>query len=345
MNLMRSMLIGVALSCAGQAAQAQHCAELMHAFAVPKPEVSLSAGNGGVELSDCSLGETAMFLKNYNAISRAVPVTELGELYGTWLGDDVLSYVGGVTVAGQEVLRIAPDTDGKLGIEQFWIKAVAIPGQIWPWDAQLGYRGQVAHGTLAKLGNDGRYSGKLGDATVFYDGRSVEWTRDHDLFVKSRLNRFETAVDFALDDDVLVMRYETRHFMTFEITKDVVTYTKVADHAPDQAILLIVSAKLSQAQYFDCLTHQITRGQGPLLDALAPRTLAEVETMLQPYIALWLQTEQWRVDFPDATKMTDDQWEERKVLTMKLGHMYAEPEYQSLMESLGSSDLGCPNLN
>ena len=90
---------------------AQDCAELRASFAVAEPPA-----DGGIPASalawledevvpGCTAAETAMFHANYGAAARAEPPASVDQLYGTWLGDDVLLYVAGIVVPGQEVGR------------------------------------------------------------------------------------------------------------------------------------------------------------------------------------------------------------------------------------------------
>ncbi|MDF0600109.1 hypothetical protein P1J78_05140 [Psychromarinibacter sp. C21-152] len=324
-------------------AAAQDCATLMAAFRVPEPPRNVRAPAPPTEALGCTRDQLAMFQKNLAAIAEAAPVAGPEQLYGTWLGDNVLGYVAGIMVPGQEVLRIAPgEAPGSLHVRQYWIKAVLPDGAPMPWTPGAGYAGLLSEGRLIPGGGrKGGYTRDYDDSFA-YSGRSFEFDRSVDLFVKFSVNYFERPLAFLRDGDTLVIRYNRMDPYMREDTEDTATFTRVADDAPDIAILLVAAGELSQAQHFDCLSHQISEGQGPLFDALAPLSPAETVRLLEPVAMADAERYALSRVTPDAQGAD---WAERmQAVAEGLIALYDDPEFRPLMEALASGDLGCPPL-
>ncbi|MCR8725328.1 hypothetical protein [Frigidibacter sp. ROC022] len=268
------------------------CARLMASFRVPAPGATV-AGTQGMRLAGCSAAETTMFRANLDAARKAVPVQDPSRLYGTWLGDDVLDYVAGIAVPGQEVLVIGPgEGPGQIAFRQYWIKASVPAGPESLWDETGTYQGLLAEGVLDPQGDaPGRYGVQpFSDMPMIrYHHPVLEWERSANLGVWQRLNHFEQPLTFALAGEVLVAQTQKRSWPGREDTPALVTYTRVAEGAPELALLMVQVLELSQAKNFDCLTHQISEGQGPLVQALAPVTLEEVRANLLRQVALLIE--------------------------------------------------------
>lgn len=338
---MRALILALAFSLPAQAALADLCDDLMAAFHVPPPPRDVRNAPG-IDLNDCTRDELAMFQKNLAAIARAAPVADPAELHGTWLGDDVLGPVAGLTVAGQEVLRIAPGAEpGTLDIRQDWVKAVLPNGQPLPFTPEAGYTGWLARGTLhPETGRKGGYA--PGDAPFTYSGRTFEFERSWDLSVKYKLNYFDLPLTFLRDGDTLVLRYAYTDPWTREETENTVTFTRVADDAPDIAILLVAALEQSQTRSFDCFTHQLSDGQGALIDAFAPLSPDEAVQLIWPVVAFGIERDRL-IRMPDADRDADWQAEIEGLMERQIAHT-TDPDYRSLLQRIFESDLGCPSL-
>ena len=336
------MMRSVALALCGLAssAAAQDCAALMQSFRVAAPPPSLSAMVGEApEGFGCSAAEMAMFQANHAAIAVAEPPADPADLYGTWLGDDVILAVAGITVAGQEVLRLGPGEDGGLAVTQYWYKAVTPNSPALPYDPEAGYLGLVAEGTLPPSGPPGRFEGELlGEAEIAYGTLRLEYERSHDLWVRARLNRFERPVEMALAGDTLVIRSDQVTPVKRSLAEQVDTFTRVAPGAPDLALLIVSFLEISQTAHFECFVHQLSDGRGPLLEALAPHGPEALRQALTAMVANEVQMAALRAQEPPPLD------EMRALLEARIALMQA-PTLRHLIDRIGAgADLGCAPL-
>jgi len=172
-RILRNYALAALAILAGGMAQAQDCELLMRSFAVSQPEPGAVSKKLTRSAFDCSGDQIAMFERNYNAITKAQPVTGADDLFGTWLGDDVLLYLMGVVVLGQEVLTISPGEEpGSIRVRQYWIKSTTPDQQAFPWDIEDGYKGDLAEAMLNPQQVAGEYrTDRLGGGAS-YSGRS-----------------------------------------------------------------------------------------------------------------------------------------------------------------------------
>lgn len=263
------------------------CAEMQAAMKVPPPPVGTSEDPD--RPLGCSRAALAMFAFNKVARDAAQPVGDLSDLHGTWLGDDVLSYVTGVTVPGQEVLIFGPgERPDTLSVTQLWMKA-ASPNLERPlWSAEGRYLGMVAELVLRATG-DGEFVMETTDAFPRYGGRQLEFERSRDLFIKAQINHFELPVKFALHDDVLILQSELRNPVTRDPVAMQHSYTRIDPGAAELALGIVSGFELSQSRNFDCLAHQISDGSGPLFDVIAPDGRDELEAHVRDLIGMSIQ--------------------------------------------------------
>lgn len=284
------------------------CAELQAAFRVPPPAASLSLSLPG-GLGKCSRAELDMFEINGTALAEAQPVTDLAEVHGTWLGDRVLSYLLGITVPGQEVIVIEPgEVPDSLNIRQYWMKSVSPPGNAPLWSEDGDYLGLVAEAKVERDRNGRLADTRYGEG-VRYSGMMVEFERSHDLLVKSDLNHFEMPFALRLLGDVLVLDGERRLQPSRETREYARSYTRIAPEAAELALATVAVLELSQTQNFDCLAHQITEGEGPFIDALAPRSLAEFAAFAEGQIRRNVQ----RTALTSAMRAAEDDTERASI--------------------------------
>lgn len=288
----RACLLPVVLVCAGLpapgAAEAT-CAAVMASMRVEAPPADLDIPPGSATYADCTAAELAMFNANRAAL-REASVVDPRALVGTWLSDDVIGSVVGALVAGQEVLRVAPgETPGTLFVTQFWMKAVAPEGAGPLWSDDAAYRGIVAEGTLSDRGN-GRYEA-ASDGAIVYSGRSFEASRSYDLLIMLYLNHFEWGVTLGRAGDVLVLEGTFRNPQSGADERKTLTYTRVADEAPELAMMAVVGLAIPQVRLFDCLTHQFSDGRGPLFEALSPMEPAQVVALVRENFRIDLERE------------------------------------------------------
>ncbi|MCG6902212.1 MAG: hypothetical protein LJE68_05970 [Rhodobacter sp.] len=346
MGILRFLSFALGMAMAGAVAQADECADLRRVLRVPDAVVKVPPGNPGAAVADCSIEETAMFQKNYNAIAHAQPPDDASRLYGTWLGDDVLMTIAGLAAPGQEVLKIsagaAPDS---LQIRQYWIKAAFPEGQEFPWEDAAGYGGWVSAGTVFADGGPGRYRAEPYQDSFRYSGISFEFGRSDDLWVKSQVNHFEGGIGLALDGAALVLRSETRDPRTLQLAPRVTTYTRVAEGAPDLAILLVAMTELSQARTFECFTHQISDRAGPLIDAIAPLSPEDLRAMLSQRAQLHIKISSLRDKRPLDVPMSEADQATLQTLTEQMVAANEDPQYRAAMQAIfEGGDLGCPIL-
>jgi len=340
---MRTVLAILLFLAAMGEGRAQDCASLMQGFRVPPPPavaptLRLEGEHYGT-LFDCPPEVVAMFQANHAAIAAAEPPAELSDLHGTWLGDDVLLYLAGIALPGQEVLRIGPGpTPGTLRFEQLWYKAQTPDRPFMLWEQGRGYSGMVAEGVLEPDATPGTFRVNPADeSAIRYGTARLEHSRGEDLWVRQRLNRFEGSVTPTLHGDVLVLRAEVIDPLARSVSMLTDTYARVADTAPDRAILLVAALEVSQAVFFDCLTHQLTDGEGPLIDALAPFSQDEVATTLEALLSLRLR----RLElFGGAPNLAPAVVDTIRALTLEVLEMQRTP----LMQHLAALDLSPPAL-
>lgn len=254
------------------------CGDLMENYRVGATPEEIAAATGpGID--GCTSSQQALFRLNGPALDVALPASQ-ADVIGTWLGDDVLLYVQGLVVAGQEVLRISAGEGGGIVVEQFWFKAIP-PGQRMPyWDMETGYAGLVSRIEYGGTSFEGQWELSFGDPAS-YTGLTFEHERSHDLFVMQQLHRTETGgLLLALAGDTLVMRGEVlSQPLRLPLRPTLATFTRAADGSHDLALQLVVIFQQSQARFFECLTHQISEGAGPFADAVAPYGMAEVQVL------------------------------------------------------------------
>lgn len=327
-------------------AVAQSCTDLMRSHAVPEPIVEVHGVPLMGGILDCTFSQTAMFERNYNAIAAATPISESAEIYGTWLGDNVLQYVQGLVVPGQEVLRITPGVDaGSIRIRQYWIKASLPVGYSFPWDAEDGYQGLVTETVLLPDQRKGKFKADIYGRGSHYSEHSFEFDRSYDLWVKSHLNYFEDSVDFALDGDALVLRFSRREPILREFTPDLATFSRVANGAPDFAILLIKALELSQARNFDCFTNQISAGKGALIDAMAPSSAQEIRRILGQMASVQIKLDSLIAENRSGAASSDAHREAMMIVMEESIELRSTPVFENVISHLADNkDLGCPAL-
>lgn len=341
MRILGKTVIAAMISLVAPMAQAQSfdCAAVIQAFrATPVPGGAIP-GHG-----PCETGQLQAFLRNEAAIAGALPVTEVEQLYGTWLGDDALRYLSRVSVPGTEMLVIGPgESEGSLSITQYWLKANVPDSDLLPWD-DGGYAGWVSRGTLNPLA-DGRFQPELfGEEAIAYSGLRLEHERAYELHVLSELNHFELTVQFRQTGDALVLESERLHPLSRIPAPFVTTYTRVDRQAVDMALLLVVGLDLSYGRYFDCFAHQLTEGEGPLLDAFQPYGVADaqiwLDQLLSTTVARFELMEQMASDTPP-----EDGSERMAEVMQAFVSFIQSPLNQHFVDRLnGAEDLGCPEV-
>lgn len=254
------------------------CAEMQAAYRVPPPLTGASEDPDGA--LGCTHEALKMFVLNLHAMDKAVPVEDLSELHGAWLGDQVLSFLLGATVPGQEVLIFAPgERPDQVKVTQYWMRAAAMPGApLWTEDGR--YTGIGAEAVLFR-GSDGMFSVPRVGGALTYGTALLEPERSYDLMVKRQLNHFELPFSLRRQEDVLVLEGQLRDPATREAQDYVQTYTRIAPEAAELALATVLSFEISQGRYLDCLAHQISDGEGPLFDLLSPEGLPELEQFVR----------------------------------------------------------------
>lgn len=330
------ILPGVAL------AQDFDCLSVMQAFrAEPVPGIAEPTHD------ICDDEQLMAFHVNLAAADRAVPVTGPEALYGTWLSDDALLYMTGITVPGTEVLEIGPGSEeGQIGVVQYWIKPNLPDFSSLPWDMEDGYQGWITRGELRSEARAGVYAPVLfGDGVMAYSGLQLEHERSYDLFVLSQLNHFELPVTFLRDGDVLVMESDRRDPVSRDLSPVLRTYTRVDAAAVDFALQLVVAAELSYGRFFDCFVHQLSDGEGPLIDAFAPYSTADARDWINSLWSASLEREALMAELRSDTPPEDgsalmQEFMERYVALIET------PINRHFVEVLnGGADLGCPALH
>lgn len=257
----------------------------------------------GMQANDaCSLREMAMMTANFDAMEKAETPLDPAALAGTWMSDDILLGVSGVTVPGQEMLLIGPPVPvpaeprspadllgpqpGSLPVSQYWYRAVA-PYSGLIWDEKNEYFGLIASGHLSPTG-DGGFENSPVFASLDYVDSMISEERTEDLFVKGRLNIFNRAVRFALADETLVVSYDAAVPIMRVGTMRQRTYHRVAPGSPDAAMRMVSGMGLPAMPYFGCLTRMISAGDPALAAAMAPMTPAEFDAGQRDY-------DQWNI--------------------------------------------------
>jgi len=246
----------------------------------------------------CVENHLAALTLNIAAAVQADPVDDTASLVGTWLGDDVAVPLTGAMTAGQEVLRISEGPQaGTVLVQQFWYKA-NLPGRSGiPFDEQGAYVGLVAQAVLT-VRTGGYFMPDTFDNPVHYAGDRVQFRRSNELYVLARLNHFDSTGQFLRNGDTLVLESERFPIPPqTDMWTNTSTYTRVSDPAPDIALMLVLRQSLSQVRFFDCFTHQISDGRGPLIAALAPFSTDELHAGLLRFAALTQRLE--RLQNPD----------------------------------------------
>ncbi|WP_420397784.1 hypothetical protein [Nioella sp.] len=323
------------------AAQAQDfdCLAVMQAFrAEPVPGVAPPTHD------ICDDDQLIAFRVNLAAAERAVPVTGPAALYGTWLSDDALLYLSGITVPGTEVLEIGPGAEeGEIEIVQYWIKP-NIPGyDIVPWEEDSGYDGWVSRGMFRPDGREGVYAPvSFGPGMLTYSGLRLEHERSHELFVLSQLNHFELPVTFLRDGDVLVLESDRRDPLSRNLTPVLSTYTRVDADAVDMALQLVVAAELSYGRFFDCFVHQLSDNEGPLIAAFTPYSTTDARDWVDSLWSASLERTALMAELrsdtpPENGSALMQEFMERYVALIET------PINRHFVERLiGGADLGCP---
>ncbi|WP_323771118.1 hypothetical protein [Antarctobacter sp.] len=320
------------------------CAEMQAAMRVPPPPSGVSDDPGGP--LGCSRDALQMFVLNETALAEAVSVTDLSELHGVWLGDLVLQYLLGVTVPGQEMLVFGPGKEpGTLAVTQYWMKAVAPPANSF-WTEDGTYLGVAAEAMLER-DKDGAFNvAQYGDA-IRYGSVQLEHERSYDLAIKAQLNHFELGFDLRLAGDVLVLEGALRDPGTRDPMEYARTYTRIAPGAAELALATIATFELSQSRNFDCLTHQISDGAGPLIDAVGADGIAGLRDLILRLIANGMRRER----LAEALGDIDDD-AERDRLRQELGDaiesylaITSAPEARALTTRVAhNANLFCPEL-
>lgn len=260
---------------------------------MPQPEIT---GTGG-----CSLPEMAMLTANFAAIETAQPPATPEALAGTWMSDDILLSVAGVTVPGQEMLVIGapvPPSDtppnpfagplpGSLPVSQYWYQGYG-PSRSGVWNEKNEYFGLIVSGYLIQDGKGG-YVDDPYQPSLDYADIMIVPERTQDLFLKSRLNIFERGISFALAGDTLVVSYNAPMPSERIWTARTRTYHRVAAGSPDAAMRIVQGLGFPMMPYFGCLTRMISDGDPALPAAMAPMTLAEFDAGQRAF-------DQWSLD-------------------------------------------------
>ncbi|WP_417207027.1 hypothetical protein [Antarctobacter sp.] len=320
------------------------CAEMQTALRVPPPSSGVSEEPGGP--LGCSRDALKMFVLNETALAEAGPVTDLSELHGVWLGDLVLPYLLGVTVPGQEVLEIAPGREaGTLTVTQYWMKAVSPPsGPLWSEEGD--YLGVAARAVLEQ-DSDGAFVVARQGEKIRYGSVQLEFERSYDLVVKMQLNHFELPFTLRLAEPVLVLEGALRDPVTRDPQNYARTYTRIAPGAADLALGTILAFSLSQSRNFDCLSHQISDGAGPLIDAVGADGIEGLRDLVRRMIANGMRRER----LAEALGDTDDD-AERDRLRQELRDamesylaISSAPEARALTTRVAdNANLFCPEL-
>jgi len=276
--ILRSAVFAAAVvSSPGPAAAAVDCAALLAGLRVT-PIAPVTRDDDD---DTCIARNFAALTMNIDAALQAIPVEGPSALIGTWLGDDVALPLAGVMTPGQEVLRISQGPqDGTIVVRQFWYKA-RLPGRTEaPFDAQGDYVGLVSQAVLTVRAGGYFTPDTFANPVIYAPGR-FQFRRSNELFVLARLNHFDRTGRFLRHGDTMVLQSERFPVPPqTDIWTNTSTYTRVTDAAPDIALLLVATQDLSQLRFFDCFAHQISAGRGPLLTALAPHSLDEVQAWM-----------------------------------------------------------------
>ncbi|MBL4807154.1 MAG: hypothetical protein JKY31_07680 [Rhodobacteraceae bacterium] len=253
------------------------CFDIAQAFRA-EPELNgLIAGTG-----PCTDAEFQIFRANQAAINRAQPITDIAELVGTWLSDDVGMVLEGKITPSQDVLVIAPNWDGESVLfTQLIYKSWRPFGSI-SRNAETGYGALVASGQPE---SGARSPGKfLMFDPLVYSYTQMEHSREEELFTLARINHFGISFEVMRTGDILVIESQIRDFEQEQLVTHFSTYTRVAPDAPDLAISLVTVLEISQAAHFDCFVHQLSDGGGGLLEAFDPYPINEVQAAIDAAI-------------------------------------------------------------
>lgn len=323
-------------------AAASACAELMDAFHVTQGQPPQILAN--TTLLDCGPADLSRFRINARALEAAVVPEDPADLYGTWLGDDVLLYLSGITVPGQEVLRIGPGREaGQIEIRQYWVKPILTASAGLGLDTEGRYDGLVASGTLVPQ-QDG-YSAFVPPLQgLTYTGKTFEFSRADDLRVMAQINHFDETVILKLariaQEEILVLHSAVRDVARNREPRQA-TYTKVAEGAPDLAITLLSLHAQSMALHFDCLTHQISEGKGPLFEAIAPVSLEALRTATMRAAQASQSSRQVLAELLAVKDRTKEQTDEARRQRLVAGDAMADPVVVAPQEAFGKGGI-CP---
>ena len=337
-------LMGVVLP--GMARAEVDCSAVQAAFRVPVPAGVSDDPQGAL---GCSRVALEMFVANRIAVERAVPVSDPADLHGVWLSDLVLPQLIGVEVSGQEVLVVAPGPEpDSLKITQYWMKAVEPPANpLWSEDAE--YLGLVAEVTLTKPGGDTLVFDGLANSIKF-GSLQLEFGRSHDLLIKTRLNHFESRFGFRIFEDVLVLDSSMQHPITRDVQEYSQTYTRIAPGAAELALGTVAVFQFNQARYFDCLTHQISDGKGPFVDALGEDGLPGLQRHVEKRIRLSAQRKRISNEMDAAWSRGDDAAYDRLRQEMarfaeQMRAIYIDPEQRAFVERfMATAPVACPDI-
>ncbi|MGP6086608.1 hypothetical protein ACTXGA_06530 [Antarctobacter jejuensis] len=321
------------------------CAEIQAAFRVPPPPSGVSEDPGGP--LGCSREALQMFIYNINAVAEAEPVGDLSDLHGVWLGDLVLQFVVGAVVPGQELLVFAPGKEpGTLEVRQYWMKAVApAANPLWSEDGE--YLGLMAEAVLERDPGGAFVVPRFDEQPVRYSGLQLEFQRSHDLEVKTKMNHFELPLELRLAGDVLVLEGALRDPASRKQLDYVQTYTRVAPGAAELALGVVAVFELSQSRNFDCLTHQISDGEGPFVDALGDDGMDGVKRLVFRFIAEGMRRERLAREMRAAV---DEETRDRMRQEMKdfmegfIGFTSSDEVRGAMQRIAEASDGFCPSI-
>ncbi|NJM82701.1 MAG: hypothetical protein HC844_09510 [Tabrizicola sp.] len=249
-------------------AESASCDSIMQAMRIPQPEAEPTL-KLLPPIADCTQAQSGMFAMNSNALARATPASP-DQIYGTWLGDDVYHYSLGLTLPGQEVITIAEGSaPGEIMIRQAWFHLSYEAADAANFDDEGRWIPYVAKGVLLAADDPGSYRPDHMNP-IDYPALPMSGERALDLWRMERINHFDGVVSFAVDGETLVLSTEflAQPFRTPE--RRTATFSRVSPGAPDLAIATIDAIGLTVSGNFDCLTHQISEGHGPFIDALGP---------------------------------------------------------------------------
>ena len=330
----------LALACmptADAAAQDLRCADLLAAHH------ALPAATAGEPAAGCIARHIGAFTANETAFDSAQPVHDPHALVGTWLGDDISLSISGAMTPGQEVLRITEGAEpGTFVVRQYWFKTLLPPEGSLPWSADGSFTNLVAEATLA-LDAEGRYSVPRFGPPIRYFPARLQYRRVNELFVLGQINHFEAGGTLRRADDTLVMLAGRLPNPSAPTLPRLVTFTRVADTAPETALALITIMDQSQSRYFDCLTHQLTVG-GPVLEAVAPEGAAQLGSLTRAIIMANVALSETREALATASgQARADLTTQMRAQMADYVTLVRDPLFDRLRQAFEAQALGCPD--